>query len=254
VGHGLLGAVMLALGMLMSVAVILALGIQLPSPRQVLASLDLGHVIGQRAPAPSAGLKPTAAGTPAPQAAPHCAPGQVPSFEGPFAELKRQLGETMGQPLECAHVHPDQGDTLQVTTAGLAVHEKATGLVRFTDGWRHWATAGAGVESWEGQGDPPPEAAAALGLAAQPTSAPRPTAPPSPTAPPASPQRVRVANTDARGVALRNSPTMTDRRPYGFTEGTLLTVLERRDDHWLRVRGPNGVEGWVPARYTTPAG
>lgn len=68
----------------------------------------------------------------------------MPSFEGRFADLRTRL-ETMGEPLECAHRHPQSGDLLRVTTRGLAVHDQASGTVRFTDGWRDWALTSAGI-------------------------------------------------------------------------------------------------------------
>lgn len=90
--------------------------------------------------------------------APRCRPGQPPVFVLGFAELKRQLGDIMGEPLECERVNPDNGDTLQRTTTGLAVYRQRTGLLMFTDGWRKWALTPAGLVAWEGEReDPPPQ-------------------------------------------------------------------------------------------------
>jgi len=35
-------------------------------------------------------------------------------------------------------------------------------------------------------------------------------------------------------------------------DGDWVTVLERRGADWARVRGDNGEDGWVPARYLGP--
>jgi hypothetical protein len=59
---------------------------------------------------------------------------------------------------------------------------------------------------------------------------------------------VRVVKTDGQGVVLRASPR-DDRTPRGFMDTTWVTMLEQRGPDWARVRGDNGQEGWVPARY-----
>jgi SH3-like domain-containing protein len=79
---------------------------------------------------------------------------------------------------------------------------------------------------------------------AQPTSAPA----AAPTTAPAT-DKARVAHTDGTGVVLRASPQDADRTPRGFMDGTDVTVLERQGSDWARVRGPNGQEGWIPARF-----
>jgi hypothetical protein len=61
--------------------------------------------------------------------------------------------------------------------------------------------------------------------------------------------RLRVAHTDRQGVVLRASPHDADWTPRGFMDGDWVTVLERLGADWARVRGDNGQEGWVPARY-----
>ncbi len=91
----------------------------------------------------------------------------------------------------------------------------------------------------------PPQAAAA---AAAPTALPQPTTPPQPTRA-ANPDAARVAHTDGVGVVLRASPHDNDWTPRGFMDGDAVTILERKGDDWVRVRGPNDQEGWVPAKY-----
>lgn len=88
--------------------------------------------------------------------APSCAAGQQPQFAPRLGELRKQVGEAMGQPLECEHVNPENGDTLQKTTTGLAYYRKSTGTPMFTDGWRHWALTAEGLVSWEGESPDPP--------------------------------------------------------------------------------------------------
>ena len=120
---------------------------QLPGPAVVVAT--------KPGPTPS---PPDPTPTPEPPVArfPFCAPGEQPTFVHGFAVLKQRLGPTMGEPLECEHGNPGNGDTLQATTAGLAVYDRATNTPRFTDGWRSWALTPTGLLAWEGP-DAPPE-------------------------------------------------------------------------------------------------
>jgi hypothetical protein len=96
-------------------------------------------------------------------------------------------------------------------------------------------------------GAPPAIAATAPPAAAQA----QPTPPPAPTAAPSDdrPQPAVVAGTDGTGVVLRASPRDNDWTPRGFMDGAQVQVLERMGADWARVRGANGQEGWVPARY-----
>lgn len=86
----------------------------------------------------------------------YCAPGESPEFRFGFAFLRSQLGETMGQPVECEHGNPANGDTLQNTTTGLAFYRRYTNTPTFTDGWNHWAWTSAGLVYWEGSSIDPP--------------------------------------------------------------------------------------------------
>jgi hypothetical protein len=86
---------------------------------------------------------------------------------------------------------------------------------------------------------------AVSGSSAEPAGAARPTA----TATSEADERMRIANTDGQGVVLRATPRDDDRTARGFMDGTWVTILEQRDPDWARVRGDNGQEGWVPARY-----
>jgi hypothetical protein len=64
-------------------------------------------------------------------------------------------------------------------------------------------------------------------------------------------ERVKIANTGGVGAILRSDPP-TGRQVTALRDGTLLQVLEHRTlndgTEWLRVRTPDGVEGWVYSR------
>jgi len=89
-------------------------------------------------------------------AAAYCAPGQDPEFVLGFAFMKAQLGDVMGDPLECEHANPENGDTLQQTSTGLAFYRKSTNTPTFTDGWTHWAWTATGLVTWTGARIDPP--------------------------------------------------------------------------------------------------
>jgi hypothetical protein len=90
------------------------------------------------------------------QGAPYCTAGQAPTFVSALAELKVQIGDVMGTPLECEHPGDAVGDVVQQTSTGLAVYTKLTGTARFTDGWNNWALRDDEVVVWEGTSLEPP--------------------------------------------------------------------------------------------------
>ncbi len=95
-------------------------------------------------------------------AAAYCGAGESPQFRFGFAHLKELLGATMGQPVECEHANPDNGDTLQQTSTGLSFYRKATNTPTFINGWEHWAWTFQGLVYWTGSDiDPPGTATAA---------------------------------------------------------------------------------------------
>src|SRR5690349_8532931 len=51
-------------------------------------------------------------------AAPYCPAGTSPTFAVGLSGLKRQLGDSMGTPVECEHAMSSTGDTVQRTTTG----------------------------------------------------------------------------------------------------------------------------------------
>jgi len=75
---------------------------------------------------------------------------------------------------------------------------------------------------------------------------------PPPTRRAAADERWLIAHTDGLGVVLRSAARQDAREPRGLAEGTLVTVLERREPEWVRVRDATGREGWVPAQYVLP--
>jgi hypothetical protein len=68
-------------------------------------------------------------------------------------------------------------------------------------------------------------------------------------------ESVKVANTGRVGAILRAEPR-TGRQVANLRDGTVLTVVERQDlgdGEWLRVRTPEGVEGWIFGRLVGPS-
>jgi hypothetical protein len=146
--------------------------------------------------------------------------------------------------------------------------QSAPGAQRATSEPSGRGAEAAGAASSEGlPAEPGPGVSAPAAETRSPTAAP--TAPPTAAparAPAVTPlaQRVAVGNTGGEGVSLRRSARWTDRWPgVAWPDRTLLTVLEHGvsgDDGaggvtaWLRVRDPAGREGYVPARFTIPAG
>lgn len=90
------------------------------------------------------------------QTFPFCQSAQRPEFLFGFAALKALLGERMGAPLECEHANPDNGDSLQQTSTGLAFYRKATNTPSFTNGFEHWALTAEGLAYWTGPNPDPP--------------------------------------------------------------------------------------------------
>jgi hypothetical protein len=92
------------------------------------------------APGPAPAPEPMPVALPAPfELAPFCEAGQVPLFAFGFARLASALGPVMGEPIACEHGNPENGDTLQETTTGLAYYSISSNTPEFTDGYTHWA-------------------------------------------------------------------------------------------------------------------
>jgi hypothetical protein len=73
-----------------------------------------------------------------------------------LAELNNALGDTMGLPIECAHIPPDGENRQQLTTTGLAFIRAADGTTIFTDGARSWALLSGSLVTWSTDEDDPP--------------------------------------------------------------------------------------------------
>ena len=84
------------------------------------------------------------------------------------------------------------------------------------------------------------------------TAAPKPTEAPKPSAA----NTVYVGNTDGEGVYVRKTPNMDD-KVSAYSDGTALAIIGDDVDgdgqHWKHVRTPDGLEGFVPAMYTSDA-
>jgi hypothetical protein len=94
------------------------------------------------------------------QGAPHCPPGQPAEFVFGIGQLHQRLGAIMGVPLECEYVNPDNQDTLQHTTTGLAYYRPEINTPMFTDGQTHWALSNNQVLMWRNPSVEPPRATA----------------------------------------------------------------------------------------------
>jgi hypothetical protein len=90
------------------------------------------------------------------EAAPFCADDQAVDWLPALAPLSAQLGDTMGEPIECPHPAGDSDDTVQQTSTGLAILRATTGAPTFTDGSTRWALLDSGVVSWTGASLDPP--------------------------------------------------------------------------------------------------
>lgn len=89
-------------------------------------------------------------------AAPYCAPDQALDWQPVLVPLSQQLGDTMGQPVECPHPAGDSDDIVQQTTSGLAILRATTGAPTFTDGTTRWALVGSNLINWTGSSLDPP--------------------------------------------------------------------------------------------------
>jgi hypothetical protein len=89
--------------------------------------------------------------------APFCADDEAPpAWLEAFGPLSDQLGDVMGQPTECAQPAAESGDTLQLTTTGLAILRQPLGIPTFTDGTTHWALTDRGLVDWTSPSLDPP--------------------------------------------------------------------------------------------------
>jgi hypothetical protein len=99
--------------------------------------------------APSVSSSPVAANT-------YCSGGETPHYANGFQLLKDQLGDAMGDPMECEHVIDTQGDTQQMTSTGLASYDKRANATIFSQGPDHWQINATGLTQWTGDTPPTP--------------------------------------------------------------------------------------------------
>lgn len=89
----------------------------------------------------------------------------------------------------------------------------------------------------------------------QPTLAVQPPAAPVPSPQPETPKVMAVSNTGGQGVYLRRTPRLTD-RVRAWMEGTRVEVSGEPTDgdgvQWLKVKTPDGVEGFIPGQFLAP--
>ena len=156
-------------------------------------------------------------------AADFCPPGRSPSFSGGFADLYSQVGDAMGQPVECEHTDSSSGDALQKTTTGLAFFRRATNTPIFTNGDEHWALTADGLVYWTSDSADPPDDATPVDatpptippLAAKPTpSSPAPSSPapssPGPTTPPPASSPTASPPQSLADIAAKVTPSIVE--------------------------------------------
>lgn len=90
-----------------------------------------------------------------------------------------------------------------------------------------------------------------------PTSVPTPTvAAPTPTPVPSEGRFMVVANTGGQGVYVRRTPRIND-RVRAWVEGSRMQVagdpVDGDGTRWLKVKAPDGTEGYIPQQYLAPA-
>ncbi len=149
-------------------------------------------------------------------AAPYCAQGTEPSFTFGFAQLKSLLGDTMGDPLECIHANPDNGDILQQTSTGLSFYRLSTNTATFTDGWSHWAWTAEGLVYWTGSDIDPPGTVVPATPDPGPTATHTPTATPVATVTPTPATSLRDNYSSAAISLFRDAAFTSSGKEYGL--------------------------------------
>lgn len=128
--------------------------------------------------APKATFAPLPPPPPPPPPPPAPVATEVPAayeFQLGFAQLDSLLAPIMGEPTEAEHGNPDNCDTQQLTTTGLAYWRCSSNLLTFAafpDGSMHWALSPSttGLVEWTGDQDPPPDALTVANAAPAPTA------------------------------------------------------------------------------------
>jgi peptidoglycan/xylan/chitin deacetylase (PgdA/CDA1 family) len=63
-------------------------------------------------------------------------------------DLRADIGDAMGQPLDCEHSLGAAGDTVQVTSTGTAWYTSDNNAAIFTDGYHRWELDPSGLTYW----------------------------------------------------------------------------------------------------------
>jgi hypothetical protein len=109
------------------------------------------------------GAGPLAARLTTPELQPHCQAGKWPEFNYGFAALRLDLGDAMGDPVECEHAIDAIGDTQQQTTTGTASYDHVANIPSYNFGTDNWALSTRGLVFWSGRdGSPMPADAVAI--------------------------------------------------------------------------------------------
>jgi hypothetical protein len=78
---------------------------------------------------------------------PSCGAGQATFVYG-MADMKARIGQAMGEPRDCEHPINADGDTVQLTTTGLATYTQRTQTLTFTDAVHAWTLTGGAMSVW----------------------------------------------------------------------------------------------------------
>jgi hypothetical protein len=70
-------------------------------------------------------------------------------------DLRADIGDAMGQPLDCEAPIDSAGDTMQVTSTGTAWYTRANHAEIFTDGYQRWELDPSGLTYWSSPGAVP---------------------------------------------------------------------------------------------------
>jgi peptidoglycan/xylan/chitin deacetylase (PgdA/CDA1 family) len=69
-------------------------------------------------------------------------------FDLHMIDLRADIGEAMGQPLDCEHALDAAGDTIQPTSTGTAWYTRYNSTSIFTDGYQRWVLDPTGLRYW----------------------------------------------------------------------------------------------------------
>jgi hypothetical protein len=65
-----------------------------------------------------------------------------------MTDLRADVGDAMGQPLDCEHLLDPAGDTIQATSTGTAFYTLTSHAAVFTDGYHRWELDPTGLNYW----------------------------------------------------------------------------------------------------------